>query len=243
MKKIILTLTLILSIAVFLSCSREYTVKVSCGEGGTVAVSTTGIGSTDSLKVHPGDTVTLTVVPDDGFLFREWMIFGIGDEQQLTTTGPHSATFIMPAKDVVAHANFQKDPRTDYYGTWIYKKGYNEEKITLTKGTYVRELTFDINSFLVTFADTLDNLVWEPIRNSAGDHTTDYPTGYRIFGTVVKTSPASTHRLVGEQSEAQPGDTVVVWYYLRNTDKGALMKGKSESQAHEAAYNPLVKQP
>ena len=243
MKKIILTAILILNTIIFLSCSRDYTVKATYGDGGIAAVSVAGSASADSLKVQAGDTVTLTVTPDDGFLFREWMVFGIGEEQQLTATGPHSATFIMPAKDVLAHANFYPDPRIDYYGSWKYKDGNNEEKITLTENLFARELTLEMSPFLVTFTDTLDNLTWEPIRNPAGEHTTDYPTGYRIFGTVVKTSPASTHKLVGREGEAQPGDTVVVWYYLRSADKRALLKGKSDSEAHEAAYNPLVKQP
>lgn len=243
MKKIIPTIILVLCTILFLSCSREYRVKAMWGEGGTAAVSVNGSAPADSLKVHAGDTVTLTAVPDNGHLFREWIVFGIGDEQQLTNTGTGSATFIMPAKDVVAHANFHPDSRIDYYGSWKYKEGNNEEIVTLTEGLFVRELTLEMSPFLITFADTLDNLVWEPIQNQAGDHTSAYPSGYRIFGTVVKASPASTHKLVGRQGEAQPGDTVVVWYYLRNTDKGALMKGNSDSQAHEAAYNPLVKQP
>ena len=242
MKKIILTAILILNTAIFLSCTREYTAKATYGDGGIATVCVAGSAPADSLKVLPGDTVTLSVEPDDGFLFREWMIFGAGDEEKLTSTGPHSATFIMPAKDVLAHANFEKDPRLDYYGSWKYKEGNNEEIISLSKNLFARELTLEMSPFLVTFTDTLDNLTWEPIRNSAGDHISDYPTGYRIFGTVVKTSPASTHKLVGREGEAQRGDTVVVWYYLRSADKGALLKGKSDSEAHEAAYNPLVKQ-
>lgn len=73
--------------------SSGYSVITSATSGGQV----NGGGS-----YAPGDTVTLTAIPDSGYYFTGWTLTGVNVEDTSAT----SITFTMPEGNVVATANF-----------------------------------------------------------------------------------------------------------------------------------------
>lgn len=73
--------------------SARYTVSIADAEGGTVEAS--------PAKAGKGTTVTLSVLPDDGFFLDSLTVVDKGgDEIRLSEQSPRRYTFSMPASDV-----------------------------------------------------------------------------------------------------------------------------------------------
>lgn len=120
MKKLF-TLTLSVLIAAFVSCSDDdetndlltYSVTVTSGGHGTA--------SADLSKAEPGETVTLTAVPDEGYVFASWFV----ESGDVTLSGltENPATFIMSRADVKIVASFTEPGAEPHAVTVTAEKG------------------------------------------------------------------------------------------------------------------------
>lgn len=106
MKKIsFMFLALAASALSFTACEQKeepggdsYLVNVTFSEGGTA--------SADPTSAAPGEKVTLTAVPDEGYALSEWIVES-GDVI-LSSTSASPATFIMTAEEVNIRADFKQ---------------------------------------------------------------------------------------------------------------------------------------
>ncbi len=85
------------------------------GGGGAVSPSETviirdsshGSVKADDVYAEKGDTVTLTVTPEDGYILDSLTVTGSGDDEiELTEKGKYAYTFIMPSGTVTVMASF-----------------------------------------------------------------------------------------------------------------------------------------
>lgn len=106
-KALFLTFAALLSTAFLFSCNEDNPSDF------TIEVSTSGEGSAsaDKSSATPGDTITLTAVPEEGYALLQWTAVS-GD---ITFENALSAvtTFVMPAENVSVNAEFgQAQPHT-----------------------------------------------------------------------------------------------------------------------------------
>lgn len=112
------------------SSSGDYTVSVENSKHGTVTVS--------PKRADKGDTVTITVKPDNGYELDELTVTDKdGDTVKLQSKGGNKYTFTMPGSKVTVEATFTlekeenlpfADVAEDYWAveeiTWAYENGY-----------------------------------------------------------------------------------------------------------------------
>lgn len=112
------------------SSSGDYTVSVENSKHGTVTVS--------PKRADKGDTVTITVKPDNGYELDELTVTDKdGDTVKLQSKGGNKYTFTMPGSKVAVEATFTlekeenlpfADVAEDYWAveeiTWAYENGY-----------------------------------------------------------------------------------------------------------------------
>ena len=112
------------------SSSGDYTVSVENSKHGTVTVS--------PKRADKGDTVTITVKPDNGYELDELTVTDRdGDTVKLQSKGGNKYTFTMPGSKVTVEATFTlekeenlpfADVAEDYWAveeiTWAYENGY-----------------------------------------------------------------------------------------------------------------------
>ena len=112
------------------SSSGDYTVSVENSKHGTVTVS--------PKRADKGDTVTITVKPDNGYELDELTVTDKdGDTVKLQNKGGNKYTFTMPGSKVTVEATFTlekeenlpfADVAEDYWAveeiTWAYENGY-----------------------------------------------------------------------------------------------------------------------
>ena len=112
------------------SSSGRYTVKVDSGKHGEVKVS--------SKRADKGDTITITVDPDKGYVLDELTVTDKdGDTVKVKSKSDTKFTFTMPASDVTVEATFTAEKEEtlpfadipeDFWAvkeiTWAYGKGY-----------------------------------------------------------------------------------------------------------------------
>ena len=112
------------------SSSGDYTVSVENSKHGTVTVS--------PKRADKGDTVTITVKPDNGYELDELTVTDKdGDTVKLQSKGGNKYTFTMPGSKVTVEATFTlekeenlpfADVTEDYWAveeiTWAYENGY-----------------------------------------------------------------------------------------------------------------------
>lgn len=112
------------------SSSGDYTVSVENNKHGTVTVS--------PKRADKGDTVTITVKPDNGYELDELTVTDKdGDTVKLQSKGSNKYTFTMPGSKVTVEATFTlekeenlpfADVAEDYWAveeiTWAYENGY-----------------------------------------------------------------------------------------------------------------------
>ena len=102
------------------SSSGRFTVSVDSGKNGSVTVS--------PKRAEKGDTVTITVKPNEGYELDKLVVTGKnGDEIKLTNEGGGKYTFKMPASSVEIEASFAKieaEPKLPFAdvssGDWYY---------------------------------------------------------------------------------------------------------------------------
>ena len=102
------------------SSSSRFTVSVDSGKNGSVTVS--------PKRAEKGDTVTITVKPNEGYELDKLVVTGKnGGEVKLTNEGGGKYTFKMPASRVEIEASFAKietEPKLPFAdvssGDWYY---------------------------------------------------------------------------------------------------------------------------
>ena len=245
MKKIsilVLVYTIVLGTMTMLnSCDSDklesgYAVTVTDDGNGEASVS---VGGKATAKAKEGAIVTLTATPSGDYRFKQWTV--VSGDIILADATANPATFTMPAGNIVIKVEFTPGPavQSDYYGTWKYSSGNSSNdngwgQVTLSED----ELVFIASSG----GYVLDNITWTAVTNTHGSHTADYPTGYRITGTLTAKSVYSPRKADGSGETASVGDITVDWVYI-HTGKGSLMGGSWSTVAHEAVGDSLIKQP
>lgn len=117
------------------SSSGRFTVSVDSGKNGSVTVS--------PKRAEKGDTVTITVKPNEGYELDKLVVTGKnGDEIKLTNEGGGKYTFKMPASSVEIEASFAKieaEPKLPFAdvssGDWYYDAVVYVYKNGLMDGT------------------------------------------------------------------------------------------------------------
>ena len=115
--------------------SGRFTVSVDSGKNGSVTVS--------PKRAEKGDTVTITVKPNEGYELDKLVVTGKnGDEIKLTNEGGGKYTFKMPASSVEIEASFAKieaEPKLPFAdvssGDWYYDAVVYVYKNGLMDGT------------------------------------------------------------------------------------------------------------
>ena len=101
-----------------------YTVTIASGiENGTV--------STDKTSAKAGETVKLTVTPNDGYQLGSLTVVD-SSSNAITTT---SNTFTMPESNVTVDATFTEIPKVEYTVTYSSEYGTAPASITVTENT------------------------------------------------------------------------------------------------------------
>ncbi len=116
------------------SSSGRYTVKVDSGKHGEVKVS--------SKRADKGDTITITVDPDKGYVLDELTVTDKdGDTVKVKSKSDTKFTFTMPASDVTVEATFTAEKEetvldeltvTDKDGDTVKVKSKSDTKFTFT---------------------------------------------------------------------------------------------------------------
>ena len=117
------------------SSSSRFTVSVDSGKNGSVTVS--------PKRAEKGDTVTITVKPNEGYELDKLVVTGKnGGEVKLTNEGGGKYTFKMPASRVEIEASFAKietEPKLPFAdvssGDWYYDAVVYVYKNGLMDGT------------------------------------------------------------------------------------------------------------
>ena len=84
---------------------------------------------------------------------------------------------------------------------------------------------------------TMKGLTWTEVTNPGGDHTDDYPIGYRVTGTY--TSVSSQYSVPKEDGSGggKVGDIGVATLYM-SADKQSIRTGNWQTPEQEARYGP-----
>jgi hypothetical protein len=236
MKKIT-TVVFLCAIAIMSSCSKDesgYAITITNDNNGIVSVSVNGI---TTMKAKEGETVTLTATLVEGYEFKQWTVIKGNIVFDDETANP--IVFKMPIGDVEIQPEFTVKPavKSDYYGAWVDSDNSTDwwEKVILSEN----KLTLD-NSGGHGFA--FENLTWTAITNTYGSHIADYPTGFRITGTLVSRGVYSPRLADGSGHTANIGDIAVTWLYIHN-NKSSLIDGSWGTDFHEACGRQYIKQP
>ena len=112
----------------------EHRVNVEIFQGGTV--------ETDKAKATQGETVTLTITPDDGYLFKSFEVKDATNNLVSVTlsSDKSSATFEMPASDVIVISRWKK-----LYGVSVANVTGGEVKTDKATATQGETVTLTIN--------------------------------------------------------------------------------------------------
>ena len=156
--------TITASFAPAQTTTKEYTLTVSSGNGGTASASTS--------KVAAGTSVSITAIPSDGYVFAGWSSSGGGT---FTDVYGSSTTFIMPANNVTITASFAVDTSGGAVGgdVNIFAKDAN--------GNYV----FDITAETVVETYTEVEIVYYGWQNLDGKTYYFDKNGKKVHGTQV----------------------------------------------------------
>ena len=122
----------------------------------------------------------------------------------------------------------------DYYGTWKYEFSGFSVQVTLSANKLIY-----VNSALQTY--TIENLTWAPVNNPSGAHIANYPTGYKITGTL-KVLNSMIVLKSDDSGYAAVNDNAADFWYI-SIDKKSLMRGGTGLPSDHAAHEgPFVKQ-
>ena len=252
MKKLSLfkiTATIILLVSVLTSCSQEFVVVVTSGTGGTATATIFGEGNpVKTLNAIPGDTIILSAVPNDRYVFGEWIYDDTTGLQvvsglKVVSVRNHVA-FVMPKRNITINAEF-RDPQPYYYDDWFRFNNTQGIKHNIRiKPDTISTVVTNISGNSLSYVFYCANLTWEMVPNTEGDHVADFPMGYKVIGTVYAKTPSlsiNVARLDGSTTNnPKVGETVVQWFYIHQDDKNLLMTGNPNSSAHEAMYGPYM---
>jgi uncharacterized repeat protein (TIGR02543 family) len=128
-------------------------------------------------------------------------------------------------------------PKADYFGTWrqVYTYG----------GDAAFWVQIIISSNKIVYLDkngysyTLEGLTWTERNNPSGSFTADYPTGYRVTGTMARNNSYNVPKAEGS-GNAAVGEIALNSFYI-SADKQIIRMGNWQTAAQEAVYGPYNK--
>lgn len=148
----------------------SYSIKMDIGDHGSV--------HTSHRTAEKGETVTLTVTPDDGYVLSDLTVTdSSGKTIKLTSKGSDRYTFEMPARAVTVTAEFvregiQKLPFTDVpNNAWYYDGVAYVYEHGLMAGTSAATFGPDVTTSRAMIATILWRLAGSPVVNYAMDYT------------------------------------------------------------------------
>lgn len=148
----------------------SYSIKLDVGDHGSV--------HTSHRTAEKGETVTLTVTPDDGYVLSDLTVTdSSGKTIKLTSKGSDRYTFEMPARAVTVTAEFvregiQKLPFTDVpNNAWYYDGVAYVYEHGLMAGTSAATFGPDVTTSRAMIATILWRLAGSPVVNYAMDYT------------------------------------------------------------------------
>ncbi|MDE6411668.1 MAG: hypothetical protein K2L02_03930 [Clostridia bacterium] len=145
---LVVTLLTLIFAAIFVACGEKpvkYKISVSSGAyGGHIALSAT--------EAAAGETVTVTCIPDEGFIFRESSL-------EVNGVPVEGHSFVMPEKDVVVTGEFVS---TNYQGTYVYYGFHGGGNAYVFEFIQVNESTLTVG---VTYATVDKNYDYEIYEN------------------------------------------------------------------------------
>ena len=159
------------------SSSGRFTVSVDSGKNGSVTVS--------PKRAEKGDTVTITVKPNEGYELEKLVVTGKnGGEIKLTNEGGGKYTFKMPASRAEIEASFAKieaEPKLPFAdvssGDWYYDAVVYVYKNGLMDGT--GPAAFAPTPWRPKCSGTWRTALPSPVRQAS-------PTCRRTRGTPVR---------------------------------------------------------
>lgn len=152
------------------SSDPSYSIKLDIGDHGSV--------HTSHRTAEEGETVTLTVTPDDGYVLKDLTVTDSnGKTVKLSSKGSNRYTFEVPARSVTVTAEFvrenvQKLPFTDVPGSaWYYDGVAYVYQHGLMAGTSATTFGPDVTTTRGMIATILWRLEGSPVVNYAMDYT------------------------------------------------------------------------
>ena len=150
------------------SSAPSYSIKMDIGDHGSV--------HTSHRTAEKGETVTLTVTPDDGYVLKDLTVTdSSGKTIKLTSKGSDRYTFEMPARAVTVTAEFvregiQKLPFTDVpNNAWYYDGVAYVYEHGLMAGTSATTFGPDVTTSRSMIATILWRMAGGPVVNYAMD--------------------------------------------------------------------------
>ena len=152
------------------SSDPSYSIKLDIGDHGSV--------HTSHRTAEEGETVTLTVTPDDGYVLKDLTVTDSnGKTVKLSSKGSNRYTFEVPARSVTVTAEFvrenvQKLPFTDVPGSaWYYDGVAYVYQHGLMAGTSATAFSPDATTSRSMIAAILWRMAGSPVVNYAMDYT------------------------------------------------------------------------
>lgn len=189
-----------------LFAKEQWAITVSGDGHGTVQAS---VEDEAVRQAAEGDVVTLTATPNSGYAFSRWVVVEGEPLDILPDVETDPATFTMPGRAVAVKAEFvSTTPHTALYGVWKYVQ---------PGATYWYQVRIGKDEILYhdysgdTY--TLNSLTWSVIDNEGSD-VAQYPTGYKMLGTLTNAVDANTLTPDGSAYERRPGYEAVCGWFL-----------------------------
>lgn len=154
------------------------------------------------------DNSTAPVTVTDDML--EYDFSAAGDNKTVTVT------YEGKTAEVTGITVTEPDPRSPYFGKWIY--GDDDDSYSLT---------FSADEIAVEFSDggwyKVSPLTWEAVTNTNSETLDDYPSGYKITGLVSEEENSSWY--VGESF----GDE---WAYYIHIDGNSIIEQVDDNEQY-----------
>ena len=165
----------------------QYTITCShTGDDGTIAA--------DHTTAAAGETITLTATPADHYHLVSWEVIGDEDVVETNPTGVNTATFEMPASNVIVDATFAQDTQYDItipaeiennvIVDVTNNKAYADETVTISVDAPEGQV---LNTLTVTDANSTNVEISPAVSPSVSEYTFVMPASNVSIAATFKT--------------------------------------------------------